>query len=144
MVGLVNLRALQLISFRTEDTCLSVMRETRQFIVDAVSYHPDLKLEYLALGDEDRAMRIVRKLESSKGPKKISFNGKEIATDVVSNHHFGIYFPEAPMGWYTVSESEDEEDDPLPGSKLEVIEGFAFYDIYGIRIFKKEIVSGRL
>ncbi|KAI1415806.1 hypothetical protein F5Y13DRAFT_155348 [Hypoxylon sp. FL1857] len=142
--GLVNLRALQLISFRTEDTCLSVMRETRRFIVDAISHHPQLKLEWLALGDDERAVRIVRKTEAPKEPK-ISTKGKEPVIGAQTNYGVGGPYPVVPVEWDAPSESEDDEDNSLfRGQKLELIEGFAFYDIYGIRIFKKEIAHGRL
>ena len=143
--GLTNLRALQLISFRTEDTCLSVMRETRRFIVDALSFHPELKLEWLALGDDERAVRIVRKSGVPKKPRVGSKKDKQQAP--ISNQDYvgnGL-FPVAPIGWGATSDSDDDEDDdPLLRVKLELVEPFSFYDIFGIRIFKKEIVSGRL
>ncbi|OTA69609.1 hypothetical protein K449DRAFT_97819 [Hypoxylon sp. EC38] len=145
IAGLTNLRALQLISFRTEDTCLSVMRETRRFIVDAISHHPQLKLEWLALGDDERAVRIVRKIEAPKEAKKTSIKGKEPAIGAQTNYNIGGPFPTVPVEWDAISESEDDEEDGLfSGHKLELIEGFSFYDIYGIRIFKKEISNGRL
>ncbi|KAI1461584.1 hypothetical protein F4805DRAFT_412589 [Annulohypoxylon moriforme] len=143
IAGLVNLRALQLVSFRTEDTCLSVMRETRRFIVDALSHHPELKLEWLALGDEDRVVRVVRKAESPKRPK-FTTKGKQPATNLI-DYNIGGSFPVAPTEWDEVSESEDDGgDDQPPMTKLELNEGYSFYDIYGVRIFKKEVVSGRL
>lgn len=144
IAGLINLRALQLISFRTEDTCLSVMRETRRFIVDAISHHPQLKLEWLALGDDERAVRIVQ-IEAPKEAKKTSTKGKEPTIGAPTNFNVGGPFPAVPVEWDALSESEDDEEDSLfQGHKLELIEGFSFYDVYGIRIFKKEIVNGRL
>ncbi|KAI1073761.1 hypothetical protein F5B20DRAFT_565986 [Whalleya microplaca] len=187
IAGLVNLRALQLIAFRTDDTCVSVVREARRFIVDAISHHPELKLEWLAISEDDRAMRIARKPDP---PKKSKNNkgangkgkGKEVAfaapttTTVTggssshtnpntnagssSSHGFnnttttttiataggGTNFPVFNVDtWDAASDSEDDDyGDEVPGSRLELIEGFAFYDVYGIRIFKKEVATGRL
>ncbi|KAI1651885.1 uncharacterized protein F4817DRAFT_84318 [Daldinia loculata] len=145
IAGLTNLRALQLISFRTEDTCLSVMRETRRFIVDALSFHPELKLEWLALGDDERAVRIVRKSGVPRKSKVGSNKDKKHAPSPNQDHVGNGLFPVAPVEWGATSESdEDEDDDPLLRVKLELVEPFSFYDIFGIRIFEKEIVNGRL
>ncbi|KAI2469847.1 hypothetical protein F4781DRAFT_430909 [Annulohypoxylon bovei var. microspora] len=144
IAGLVNLRALQIVSFRTEDTCLSVMRETRRFIVDAISHHPELKLEWLALGDDERVVRVVRKPEKPKQPK-FTTKGKQLATNPIIDYNISGPFPVAPIEWDTGSESEDDEEyGQLPGLKLELSEGYSFYDIVGVRIFKKEIANGRL
>ncbi|KAL7629098.1 hypothetical protein AAE478_000616 [Parahypoxylon ruwenzoriense] len=149
--SLVSLRALQLVSFRADDTCLSVVRETRRFIVDAISHHPQLKLEWLALGDEERATRILRKQETPKasskreGKGKGTGKGKGVSTSLNGDSNASGPYPVFPVSWDTASESEDDDDDDIPRvPKLELIEGFAFYDIYGIRIFKKEVASGRL
>ncbi|KAI1384915.1 uncharacterized protein F4822DRAFT_416682 [Hypoxylon trugodes] len=145
MPNLVNLRALQLVSFRTDDTCLSVMRETRRFIVDAVSHHPELKLEWLALGENEheRTVRITRKPETPKEPKKGPSKGKQPALNLGHDYNGG-HFPVVPV-WDVPSDSEDDEDDgPFLGQKLEMIEDYAFYDVFGVRIFKKEVQSGRL
>ncbi|KAI5866510.1 hypothetical protein GGS23DRAFT_550930 [Durotheca rogersii] len=144
--GLVNLRALQLVSFRTEDTCLSVVHETRRFIADALSHHPMLKLEWLSLGDEGRATRIVRKFEVPKSAQKGRGKGKEVATSLHGDGNSN--YPVMPISWDTESESDEDEDDDggnfprIP--RLELVEGFAFYDVFGVRIFKKEVASGRL
>ncbi|KAL2267448.1 hypothetical protein VTJ83DRAFT_4725 [Remersonia thermophila] len=44
------------------------------------------------------------------------------------------------------TDSDDEEDDEggFLGQKIETLEGVSFCDIRGIRIFKKEVVAGRL
>ncbi|KAF7535656.1 hypothetical protein G7054_g5150 [Neopestalotiopsis clavispora] len=58
LAGLVNLRALHVLSFRVDDTCLSVMRETRRFIVDTVSHYPEMRLEWIAMGDDNRLIAL--------------------------------------------------------------------------------------
>ncbi|KAI1381962.1 hypothetical protein F4677DRAFT_400401 [Hypoxylon crocopeplum] len=141
MHGLPNLRALQLISFRTEDTCLSVVRETRRFIVDALSHLPELKLEWIALANEDHAMRILRKEELPK-LQRGSAKGKEPAASLTGTNPYNATFPVAPG--FEDSESEDDEYGPAPRQKLQLLEGIPFYDIFDIVIFKKEIANGRL
>ncbi|KAI5926641.1 hypothetical protein F4810DRAFT_479740 [Camillea tinctor] len=145
ITGLVNLRALQLISFRHEDTCLSVMRETRRFIVDAVSHHPQLKLEYLCMVDDERVTRITRKPRTSRKAKKDKGKGKGTGQTGLNYSWTGSgSFPvSGTVGWDTESDS-DEDDSELPGMELELNENVPYYDIWGVRIFKKETVAGRL
>ncbi|KAI0600003.1 hypothetical protein F4775DRAFT_547619 [Biscogniauxia sp. FL1348] len=147
ITGLINLRALQLISFRHEDTCLSVMRETRRFIVDAVSHHPQLKLKYLCIVDDERVTRIIRKPRTSRKTKKDKGKGKG-ASQTGLNYSWGTShgpFPVVESSWDTESDSEEDEDeDELPGMELELNENVPYYDIWGVRIFKKEMVAGRL
>lgn len=72
MPGLVSLRALHTLSFRTEDTCIWVKKEFRKFCVDNVSHHPEMKLEYLAL--ETTVERLFRRVESK--PPNLDPKGK--------------------------------------------------------------------
>ncbi|KAI2606694.1 hypothetical protein GGR54DRAFT_412669 [Hypoxylon sp. NC1633] len=142
-----NLRALQIITFRSEDTCLSVMRETRRFIVDALSHCVGPKLEWLAMGEEERAVRIVERPEVPKLGSSAKGKGPATATGPIGDHTTGTQFPVAPMTWDDESDSEEEDQTLLSGFTLEMIEGFTFYDIsdiYGIRIFEKEVVNGCL
>lgn len=148
LTGLVSLRALHIISFRVDDTCLSVMRETRRFIVDTISHYPDMQLEWIAIGDDHRADRVIRRTESPKKSRKpkTKGKGKDVApglADVAASA-----FPILPTDpWNdSSSSSEDDEDDSggHPYLKLDLIEAICFYDIWGVRIFKKEIVAGRL
>ena len=47
-------------------------------------------------------------------------------------------------GWDSESSSDDEADGESANLKLETIEHVHFYDVWGVRIFKKEIMTGRL
>src|SRR6266536_3734708 len=69
MPGLTSLRVLHTIQFRTDDTCMWVMREFRKFAVDNISHNPDMKLEYLAL-DSSVERLVRRKVSTSKTEKK--------------------------------------------------------------------------
>lgn len=71
MPGLVSLRALHTIAFRTEDTCLWVMREFRKFTLDNLAHNPDMKLEWLALANNVEALvRRVRPASRSGGVRR--------------------------------------------------------------------------
>ncbi|KAK6202153.1 hypothetical protein LQW54_009022 [Pestalotiopsis sp. IQ-011] len=147
--GLVNLRALHVLFFRVDDTCLSVMRETRRFIVDTVSHYPEMQLEWIAMGDDHRADRIIRR-ERTDSPRKLKkkTKGKQKESPTDSSGTWPASFPILPTDGWNDSSSESEPEDDLSGGyaylKLDLIEGICFYDIWGIRIFKKEIVAARL
>ncbi|TLD31688.1 hypothetical protein PspLS_02791 [Pyricularia sp. CBS 133598] len=152
MGGLVNLIALLIIRLRNEDTCVWVMRETKKFFLDNLSHHPEMKLEWLSIDDEDQLEKLVRITHESKKGKKSKGKGKEPAH--VFHSHNDDLFPHLSVdSWDSKSDtcsdedSDDDDDDDgngRPKVKLETIDGVHFYDVWGIKIFQKEIVSGRL
>ncbi|RYP55591.1 hypothetical protein DL771_012345 [Monosporascus sp. 5C6A] len=151
LTGLTSLHALHILSFRNDDTCVSVLRETRRFMVDTLSHHPELKLEWIAVGDEGRAQQIMRRDDTLSSTKKRNTgekdNGKWKGPPVDANGHLsnsgGGGYPVFPAhGWEPDSESDDG-DDPTT-LRLDLSEPLPFYDIWGVRIFQKEIVAGRL
>ncbi|QBZ58851.1 hypothetical protein PoMZ_03809 [Pyricularia oryzae] len=152
MGGLVNLIALLIIRLRNEDTCVWVMRETKKFFLDNLSHHPEMKLEWLSIDDEDQLEKLVRITHDSKKGKKSKSKGKEPAH--VFHSHNDDLFPHLSVdSWDGKSDScseedsdddDDDDDNGRPKVKLETIDGVHFYDVWGIKIFQKEIVSGRL
>ncbi|KAK8128043.1 F-box domain-containing protein [Apiospora sp. TS-2023a] len=145
--GLINLRALHIISFRSDDTCLSVMRETRRFIVDTISHYPELKLEWLSIGDDDRAERIMRRTDLPNAKKKKKKDkGKDVASDLLANMGTEDGYPAFPDDdrWDEESDSDEDEGNPPHWLKLDLIDGIAFYDVWGVKIFQKEIMAARL
>ena len=149
MTGLPNLLALHVLSFRSDDTCHSAMREMRRFIVDALSHQRDMKLEWIAVGDDDSAQQVVRP-KNTPAPKKTDnskkSDGKWKAPPVDANGNptsGGGPYPQFPgQGWESDSEIEDDESDPgLKGYTIS--ENIPFYDIWGVKIFRKEIIAGR-
>ena len=170
LTGFSNLFALHIHSFRNDDLCLSVMREMRRFIVDTLSYHPKMKLEWIAIGEDCRAQRIVRHKKSttttassssasgSASAKKKKTSGKDKwkappsdANGNLNNNGSGAAngFPAfPPNGWGPDSSDEEEGDGDGDGPgtvmKLTLSENTPFYDIWGVRVFRKEIVDGRL
>ncbi len=59
--SLANLRALQVVHLRNEDVCVWVMHETKRFLLDHISHHPEMKIEYLSVNEDDRVERIIRR-----------------------------------------------------------------------------------
>jgi len=150
--GLVNLRAMHMINFRNDDTCHWVIREIRKFAVDSVSHNPEMKLEFIAL--ENTVERLVRRMKKpkSKGKGKATDKGKGKETSTGSSAgSSSVAFPtiESILAPPAISDSSDDEsvnseDEVGPGLKLETLEGVRFYDIYGVRIFRKDVMMGRL
>jgi hypothetical protein len=106
-------------------------------------------LEYLAL--ENQVERLVKrsKKPKSKGKDKAVDKGKgkeTIATTSTSSAFPTIdsLLSPPPVSESSEDESVDSEDDVGPGLKLETLEGVRFYDIYGVRIFRKDVMLGRL
>ncbi|TWU72870.1 hypothetical protein ED733_003691 [Metarhizium rileyi] len=148
--GLTNLRAINILRFKNSDTCIWVMREILRFIVDNLSHHPELKLEWIAMED-DRVDRVVRPSDGSADPScQIPLNrrkekGKDKA-HVSANGNSSQTYPVLSVDGLD-SESENEEGDAVDsGSRLRfrTIGPLQFYDVRGVKIFEKEIRSGRL
>ncbi|KAF4991577.1 hypothetical protein FGRMN_7696 [Fusarium graminum] len=141
--GLINLRAINILRFRNNDTCIWVMREILNFIVDNLSHHPELKLEWIAMED-DRLDRVIRPTDISDEGEKSRNKGKEKAT--IDPHHYNPNFPVLPsLG--SDSESEEDDDDASNCGKrlrLKTVGVLQFYEVWGVRIFDKEVRSGRL
>ncbi len=154
LAGLVSLRALNIIQLRNDDTCVWVMRETKRFLVDNLSHHPELKLEWIPIDDDTCAERILRPSEVPKKPKKKS-KGKEKAVSPPAFSNGSASSDVIPIlsldSWDAGSTSagaggdeSDEDEEELQSIKLETLEGVHFSDVWGVKIFEKEITSGRL
>ena len=172
MPGLVSLRALHTIKFRTDDTCVWVMHEFRKFAVDNISHNPHMKLEYIAL--DGSIERLVRRVPLSK-KADIKGKGKEVSgganraskktvaqlvlgsgsgwpdgTSMISGFSSGLGsggLDSMPF----IEESEDEDTaewgvgiSGKVGLKIETIDGLRFCNVTDVRIFEKDILGGRL
>lgn len=151
MSNLTNLRALHIINLRNDDTCVWVMRETKEFLLDNLSHHPDMKLEWVSIDEDDKVDRILLPVDLPPKKKKKAAakdKGKQKATSTTTAGNTvtingGESFPIFPAldGWGAESESEDEDEEtPV----IERLPGVKFYDVWDVRIFKKEVVYGRL
>jgi hypothetical protein len=109
------------------------MREIPRFIADALSSHPRMKLEYLALGNT-----VGRLAWKVKPAPKSKDKGKGKATMYTDNTVIEEKQDESN------TDDSDEEDDSAPGLKLETVDCGRFYDVLGVRMWKKEVLLGRL
>lgn len=146
MAQLVNLRALHIISLRNDDTCVWVMRETKEFLLDNLSHHPDMKLEWVSIDEDDKVDRILRPADNPVKYKKKKTK-KNKGKQKVINYSIGgggPTFPTFPSldSWNADSESDEEEEEEWSG--IGRMGGVKFYDVWDVRIFKKEVVYGRL
>lgn len=159
MPGLTNLRALHTFHFRHEDNCMWVVREFRKFTVDVVSHNPEMKLEYLALGNTvERLVRRTPKKVDKKGKgkeKPAGRKGKSLAelalfqsssapSNLVGSSllKLGIA-PNLAIDWGN-SDDEDLDVGGKMGLRVETMEDMHFSDIPGVRIFEKDVLHGRL
>lgn len=143
---MVNLRALHIVNLRNDDTCVWVMRETKRFIIDNLSHFPELKLEWLAIDEDEHAERLIRWKAPPKDRKKAKGKGKEKASPPISTPSMsmnGDQFPVLSLEPGIDSDSDDD-DDTGGGVKIETIDNIHFYDVWDVGIFKRDIVSGRL
>lgn len=142
--GLINLKAINILRFRNNDTCIWVMREILNFIVDNLSHHPELKLEWIAMED-DRLDRVIRPSESEENETRRKSKGKGKATSMPGQSADGL--PVMPS-WSSDSESDEEEDDDASSCgrrlRLKTVGVLQFYEVWGVKIFEKEIRNGRL
>ncbi|KAF5009024.1 hypothetical protein FDECE_4738 [Fusarium decemcellulare] len=141
--GLINLRAINILRFRNNDTCIWVMREILNFIVDNLSHHPELKLEWIAMED-DRLDRVIRPSDTPEEGVKRRDKGKEKA--IANPHHNDSALPVLPS-WGSDSESDEDDDDASNCGRrlrLKTVGVLQFYEVWGVKIFDKEIRTGRL
>ena len=129
------------------------MRETKRFLIDNLSHHPHMKLEWISIDDDDRVERLIRASDLPKKDKDAKAKGKQKANSGSGslggvggdNSSSNDVFPVLPPldSWDNgTSDSEDDED--LQDTRIETVDNIHFYDVWGVRIFKKEIVHGRL
>ncbi|PSS02085.1 hypothetical protein BD289DRAFT_360066 [Coniella lustricola] len=71
---LTSLRALHIVNLRNDDGYVSLMRETKRFIIDTLTHCHRLKLEWLAIDEDDTVEHIVRWKVRSKGGNKDRHN----------------------------------------------------------------------
>lgn len=152
---LINLRAINVLHFKSNDTCLWVVRETLRFMVDNLSHYPEMKLEWIAMED-DRVDRVVRPGESEDdefGPHRLSRSDQPTITgpfnppsDPSSGHGSDSSLPLFPSDALGDSDDSDDEQvhDGVSRLRYTTVGPIQFYDVWGIKIFEKEIRSGRL
>ncbi|KAF3767730.1 hypothetical protein M406DRAFT_97997 [Cryphonectria parasitica EP155] len=144
---LTKLRALHIINLRNDDTCVWVMRETKRFIIDALTHLPKLKIEWLAIDEDDTVEHMFRWREPRKGKKQnANAKGKEKASLTTQPSPPPLPLNGDPFPVLTLDDpgvvSDSEEDDESDGRI--VTDSVPFYAAWDIKIFNKEIVQGQL
>ncbi|KAK0129413.1 hypothetical protein ONS95_001335 [Cadophora gregata] len=152
MSGLTSLRVLHIISFHNpEDNCNWVMRECRKFAVDIVCHNPSMKLEYLAL--DQSVDRLVRRKPMLKPKVDKKGKGKEAnwtSAKALAELVMGSVAVATSGGWnedskYDFPDSSDDEDGIVKtGLRVETIDGIRFSDVLDVRIFERDILTGKL
>ena len=138
------------------------MRELRKFAIDNVSHHPHLKLEYIGL--DYTVERLQRKVKVAK-KRKAKNSGATQSKGEGNDAHPNLARPgqdvdsidDSEIGASSSSDSdsngsggdnegEDEDEDGNTQSllKMETLENVKFYDVYGVRICRKDVMAGRL
>lgn len=144
---LPKLRALHILRFKNNDTCIWVMREILRFIVDNLSHNPESKLEWIAMEDEgvNRVVRTSlaeeRLQRERKKKRKKTIKGK--APALAGSHDTYPMLPSIPLS----SESESDSDEyGYDGTRLrfKTVGTMQFCDVWGVKIFDKEIRNGCL
>lgn len=136
------MRALHIINLRNDDTCVWIMRETKRFVIDTLSHFPDLKLEWLAIDEDEHVERIIRFKAPPKEKKKSKGKDKVPAPMFTNGDQYPVLSLDNPAD--VVSDSEDDMSGSEGTMKIETIENIHFYDVLGVRIFKRDVVTGRL
>lgn len=170
---LTNLHALHIISLRPDDPCPSLIVEARKFLIDTLSQYPLKKLQWVAVNESDAVnhLRFREPLSAEERKRRMAAKkakGKAKAKDITSNgtSKNAIQYPMFPPpeiwdGESSPDDSYEDDDDELEPwsasfwvklaeyapSKSTFFEKLGIcrsYDVYGVRIFEKEIMSGRL
>ncbi|KAA8570571.1 hypothetical protein EYC84_002833 [Monilinia fructicola] len=132
--GLKNLRALDIIRFRSDDSCSWAQQEFKKFIVDSIAHYPDCKLEYIAV--KGLVMRVYHRVKCCTLPKfgKSSIvKGKDKSDIQVADHAAAI---QSGSGNGSVSTAQakglegttfidvlSETGSPIQGQELNAVEG---------------------
>ena len=128
------------------------MREILRFIVDGLSHHPENKLEWIAMEDEgvDRVVRTSPaderlKKERRKRQKKTKVSVQPPNPPPAAHAH-GAYpvIPPIPLGSESDTDTDDEDLGIGTRLRFKTVGHLQFYDVWGVKIFEKEIRTGRL
>lgn len=148
MAKLVKLRALHIVSLRNDDTCVWVLREAKEFLLDNLSHHPEMKLEWVSIDEDDKVDRILMPsellAESKKRKKAKKDKGKQKASDLPISGATSSFPVFPPLDSCDADTDSDEDDEEELATSVERVSGVRFYDVWDVRIFKKEVVYGRL
>ena len=124
--GLGSLVAMHIINIRTADQCQSISRESRKFTIDNITHCPELKIKYLAMSG--LVFELARRPKPWKAKKTVKdTKGKGKA-----------------MGEEMSADSDDFSE--IEGGSLEMacVKRLEFAEVPTVKIFRKEIRTGKL
>lgn len=133
------------------------MREILRFLVDNLSHHPELKLEWIAM-ENDRVDRIIRPSvndkegdddsegegEEREKKKKNGGNSNSLGKAKIQTGVHDAYPIMPSIELDTDSESDEDSHDSGQRLRFKTVGPLQFYDAWGVKIFEKEIRSGKL
>ncbi|KAK3488079.1 uncharacterized protein B0T23DRAFT_221775 [Neurospora hispaniola] len=153
-----NLRALHIPILRCDDPCPSLPMEGKKFLIDNLSQFPLTKLEWISINDgdcvdhvkfnkpqsvEERKRRMAAKEAKGKSKATVVTASNGTSSNTTQNPNFS-----PPETWDDESSTDEwHGDGELTSSSsnfLVQLGTMRFYDVWGVRIFKKEVFSGRL
>lgn len=159
---LTNLHALHIICLRCDDLCPSLLTEGKEFLIDNLTQFPFKNLEWISVSEgncvnhikfheppslEERRRRLAAKKAKAKGKAKATTTTATTSNGTSSNITQYPEFP-PPEIWDGQTSTDDEygggEWAPRSHKLFEKLGTMRFYDVWGVRIFKKEVLSGRL
>ena len=117
---------MHIVNIRTTDQCQSISRESRKFTIDNITHCPELKIKYLAMSG--LVFELARRPKSWKAKKPIAdLKGKGKArSEAIS------------------ADSDDFSEIEGGGLEMACVKHLKFAEVPTVKIFRKEIRSGKL
>ncbi|KAI6781102.1 uncharacterized protein J7T54_003269 [Emericellopsis cladophorae] len=149
---LKQLRAFHILRFKNNDTCVWVMREIVKFVIDSLAHVPESKLEYVGMED-DRVDRILRFSQTDmnlfREERRRARNKKGKARApiafVPSPPYNAGYSSTNSVLLSSTSDTESGSDEDFDcDPKFKAVGPLRFSDVWGVKIFEKEILEARL
>jgi hypothetical protein len=109
-----------------------------------------MKLQWVSIDEDDKVDRILMPSElltEAKNKRKAKKDkGKQKATNFPINGGSSGFPVFPPLhSWNADADTDSDEDEgEEPMTTVERMSGVKFYDVWDVRIFKKEVVYGRL
>lgn len=101
----------------------------------------------MSIDEDDRVDRIIMPSglpSKTKKKKAKKGKGKQKATNFSINGISSPFPVLPPLDSWDVDSDSDENDEEETMSAVERMPGVKFYDVWDVKIFKKEVVHGRL
>jgi hypothetical protein len=128
--GLTSLIAMHVLAIRATDQCQSIGRESRKFTIDNITHCPELKIRYLAMTGV--VFELARKPKSRKVKRDRKGKGKGKAKEGEVGGGGGE------------TDSDNFSEIEEGGLEMACVKHLKFTDVRWVRIFSKEVRTGKL